>query len=195
MRMNYAEIKHSDIANGEGVRTTLFVSGCRRHCPHCFNESAWNFAAGEPFTDEVAQAVADSIAPAYVDGITLLGGEPMEPENQEGLVGFLEDLRYRYPRGGGKTVWCYTGDTLDELMPGGPHRTDVTDRLLDCIDILVDGAFVQELHDITLRFRGSSNQRVIDLNASRDRASREGVSLAEAVCLWEDDPVFSTHSM
>lgn len=193
--MNYAEIKHSDIANGEGVRTTLFVSGCRRHCPHCFNESAWNFAAGQPFTDEVASAVAESIAPAYIDGITLLGGEPMEPENQVGLVGFLEDLRRRYPRGCGKTVWCYTGDTLDELMPGGPHRTDVTDRLLDCIDVLVDGAFVQELHDITLRFRGSSNQRVIDLNATRERAGREGVSLAEAVCLWEDDPIFTTHTM
>ena len=187
--MNYAEIKHSDIANGEGVRTSLFVSGCRRGCPFCFNEVAWDFNAGRPFTDEVADGIIESLEPFYVDGLTVLGGEPMEPENQAGLVGFLERVRDRFPRGCGKTIWCYTGDTLDELMEGARHHTEATDRLLDCIDVLVDGPYVHKLHDISLRFRGSSNQRVIDLNATRAAAAEAGVPLAPAVRLWEEDQV------
>ncbi len=208
--MNYAEIKYSDIANGEGVRTSLFVSGCRRGCPGCFNSGAWSFTAGEPFTRAVEDEVIASVDHPFCDGLTVLGGEPMEPENQSGLVGFLERVRERFPRGvaagdgaaagaaGGapaKTIWCFTGDTLDELMPGARHHTEVTDRLLDCIDILVDGPWVRELYDITLRFRGSSNQRIIDLNATRAAAAERGCSLAEAVRLWEDEQVYSTHTM
>lgn len=199
--MNYAEIKYSDIANGEGVRTSLFVSGCRRGCPGCFNSGAWSFAAGEPFTAEVGDRIIESLEPFYVDGLTLLGGEPMEPENQRGLVEFLERVRERFPRGArpdgspAKTIWCFTGDTLDELMPGARHRTEVTGRMLDCIDILVDGPWVQELHDISLRFRGSSNQRLIDLNATRTAAAELGCPLSDAVRLWEDERVYATHSM
>lgn len=193
--MNYAEIKHFDIANGEGVRTTLFVSGCRRGCKNCFNEVAWNFAAGKPFTAEVADEIIESLRPDYVDGLTLLGGEPMEPENQEGLVGFVERVRAEFPRGGGKTIWCFTGDTWDrELVTGGRHHTEVTDRLLSCVDVLVDGPFVQSLHDITLRFRGSSNQRIIDMPATL-AALAAGEDPADAVRLWGDERVYVTHAM
>lgn len=193
--MNYAEIKHFDIANGEGVRTTLFVSGCRRGCKNCFNEVAWNFAAGKPFTAEVADEIIESLRPDYVDGLTLLGGEPMEPENQEGLVGFVERVRAEFPRGGGKTIWCFTGDTWDrELVTGGRHHTEVTDRLLACVDVLVDGPFVQSLHDITLRFRGSSNQRIIDMPATL-AALAAGEAPADAVRLWRDAEVYAAHSM
>lgn len=206
--MNYAEIKYYDIANGEGVRTSLFVSGCRRGCPGCFNSGAWSFAAGEPFTREVEDRIIESLEHPFCDGLTVLGGEPMEPENQRGLVGFIERVRDCFPRdgeaseGGGaytsahtKTIWCFTGDTLDELMPGMPHHTEVTDRLLDCIDILVDGPWVQELYDISLRFHGSSNQRVIDLNATRTAARERGCSLAVAARPWQDEAVYTTHSM
>lgn len=193
--MNYAEIKHFDIANGEGVRTTLFVSGCRRGCKNCFNEVAWNFAAGKPFTAEVADEIIESLRPDYVDGLTLLGGEPMEPENQEGLVGFVERVRAEFPRGGGKTIWCFTGDIWDrELVTGGRHHTEVTDRLLSCVDVLVDGPFVQSLHDITLRFRGSSNQRIIDMPATL-AALAAGEDPADAVRLWGDERVYATHAM
>lgn len=193
--MNYAEIKHFDIANGEGVRTTLFVSGCRRGCKNCFNEVAWNFAAGKPFTREVADEIIDSLRPDYVDGLTLLGGEPMEPENQEGLVAFVERVREEFPRGSGKTIWCFTGDTWDrELVAGGRHHAEVTDRLLACVDVLVDGPFVQSLHDITLRFRGSSNQRIIDMPATL-AALAAGEAPADAVRLWQDAEVYATHSM
>lgn len=125
----------------------------------------------------------------------------MEPENQEGLVGFVERVRERFPRevrpdgSPEKTIWCFTGDTLDELIPDGKHHTAVTERLLGCIDILVDGPFVQDLYDISLRFRGSSNQRLIDLNATRAAAAERGCSLAEAVKLWQDEQVYATHSM
>ena len=210
--MNYANIKYFDIADGEGVRTTLFVSGCRRGCPGCFNSEAWSFQAGEPFTREVENLIIESLDHEFTDGLTLLGGEPMEPENQRGLVDFVERVRERFPRAqaapvaGGdghaadgtgrvKTIWCFTGDTLGELMPGGRHHTEVTDRLLDAIDVLVDGAFVQELHDITLRFRGSSNQRIIDLNATRAAAAERGLALSDAVVLWRDEDVYATHAM
>lgn len=193
--MNYAEIKNFDIANGEGVRTTLFVSGCRRGCKNCFNEVAWNFAAGKPFTAEVADEIIGSLRPDYVDGLTLLGGEPMEPENQEGLVEFVERVRKEFPRSCGKTIWCFTGDTWDrELVAGGRHHTEVTDRLLACVDVLVDGPFVQSLHDITLRFRGSSNQRIIDMPATL-AALAAGEAPADAVRLWGDERIYATHTM
>lgn len=193
--MNYAEIKYFDIANGEGVRTVLFVSGCRRGCKNCFNEVAWNFAAGNPFTREVEDEIIESLKPDYVDGLTLLGGEPMEPENQAGLVEFIERVRKIFPRGSGKSIWCFTGDTWHvELVPGGRHYTEYTDRLMECIDILVDGPFVQDLYDITLRFRGSSNQRIIDMQATR-AALAAGESPADAVRLWNDEEIYATHSM
>lgn len=182
--MNYSTIKYFDIADGEGVRTSLFVSGCRHGCPGCFNAEAWDFTAGKLFTDEVADEIVESMRPFYIDGLTLLGGEPMEPENQRGLVDFVERVRRELP---GKTVWCYTGDVYEDLLrEGSPRRTEATDRLLACIDVLVDGPYVDDLHDITLRFRGSSNQRIIDLNATR---------AAGAVRLWQDDPEFATHTM
>lgn len=193
--MNYAEIKHFDIANGEGVRTTLFVSGCRRGCKNCFNEVAWNFAAGKPFARETEDAIIESMRPAYVDGLTILGGEPMEPENQEGLVAFVERVRDEFPRESGKTIWCFTGDTWDvELVDGGRHHTEFTDRILRCVDVLVDGPFVQDLHDITLRFRGSSNQRLIDMPETLE-AVAAGIAPAKAVRLWGDERVYATHTM
>lgn len=188
--MNYAEIKHCDIANGVGVRTTLFVSGCRLHCPECFNEVAWDFRAGKPFDDAVADSIIESLEPDYISGLSVLGGEPMEPENQEGLVGFLERVRDRFPRGEkrAKTIWMYSGHTWEQLAPGGAWNLgEVTDRILDTLDVLVDGPFMQENHDITLRFRGSTNQRLIDVPAT--------LGSAGGIVTWQDDPVFSTHSM
>lgn len=190
--MNYSTIKYSDIANGEGVRTSLFVSGCRRNCPGCFNAEAFSFSAGTPFTSEDEDAIIRSLQPFFVDGLTVLGGEPMEPENQQGLLPFLKRVRKEAPN---KTIWCYTGFTyevltgqekLDQGDKEARGRTDITDELLEYIDILVDGSFVDELHDITLRFRGSSNQRIIDLAATR---------AADSIVLWEDDPIFQTHTM
>jgi anaerobic ribonucleoside-triphosphate reductase activating protein len=185
--MNYANIKYCDIANGVGVRTTLFVSGCRLHCPFCFNEEAWDFSAGKPFTDEVEEKIMASLEPAYVSGLSVLGGEPMEPENQEGLVGFLERVRDRF--GSTKSIWLYSGHTFEQLAPGGAWNLgDVTDRVLDTLDVLVDGPFMQENYDISLRFRGSSNQRLIDVPATLEAPDDE-------VVWWQDDPVFSTHAM
>lgn len=193
--MNYANIKYCDIANGVGVRTTLFVSGCRLHCPDCFNEEAWDFSAGRPFDERAAATVMASLEAPYVAGLTILGGEPMEPENQAGLVSFVERVRAEYPRESGKTIWCFTGDTWDrELVAGGCHRTEYTDRLLACVDVLVDGPFIQDLHDITLRFHGSSNQRLIDMPATL-RALAAGASPEDAVVLWQDKEVYTTHTM
>lgn len=181
--MNYATIKYYDIANGVGVRTSLFVSGCTHHCKSCFNSEVWDFAFGEPFTDDIARQIIDSCAPGFVSGLSLLGGEPMEPVNQRALLPFLREFRAAYPQ---KTVWCYSGYTYEELTGEGTRcRCEVTDALLSCIDVLVDGRFVEELHDITLHFRGSSNQRIIDM--ARTRA-------AGAVTLWEDDPVFANRA-
>lgn len=179
--MHYGNIKYCDIADGEGVRTTLFVSGCTHHCKGCFQPETWDFAFGEEFTPEVEDLIVESLAPAYVDGLTVLGGEPMEPANQRALVRFLERVKATYPE---KTIWSYTGDTYEGLVdPASPRRTEVTDRLLACIDVLVDGPFVEELKDITARFRGSSNQRVIDLNATR---------AAGRVVEWSGDETFAT---
>ncbi len=188
--MNYAEIKYCDIANGVGVRTTLFVSGCRLHCPNCFNEVAWDFSAGHPFTAEVEDQIMESLESPYVAGLSVLGGEPMEPENQAGLVDFLERVRDAHPRGaaGEKTIWLYSGHTFEQLAPGGAWNLgEVTDRILDTLDVLVDGPFLQAEHDITLRFRGSRNQRLIDVPATLESP--------DGVVLWRDDPVFSTHTM
>ena len=173
--MNYSDIKYCDTANGLGVRTSLFVSGCRRHCKDCFNECTWSFGYGSPFDEKVQQEVLDSLAPAYVNGLTLLGGEPFEPENQRALLPFLRKVRERFPD---KSIWAFSGDTWEEIrdgagggelaphLPEGHARCEETDELLSLIDILVDGPFILEQRDLMLRFRGSRNQRILDVPAS-----------------------------
>jgi anaerobic ribonucleoside-triphosphate reductase activating protein len=159
--MNYAGIKYCDIANGLGCRTVLFVSGCRNHCKDCFQPQTWDFSYGEPFDEKVQQEIIDSLAPNYVQGLTLLGGEPFEQENQKALVPFVEKVRAQYPQ---KNIWAFTGYLYDkDLVPGGRKYTEDTDRLLSMIDVLVDGPFLVEEKDIRLKFRGSRNQRVIDM--------------------------------
>ena len=163
--MYYGEIKSCDIANGEGVRVTLFVSGCTNHCEHCFQPQTWDFTYGQPFTEETEQHLLELLAPTYIHGLTLLGGEPFEPENQRALVPFLRRVRAAYPH---KTIWAFSGFTLEELtLTRGHPRCAVTDELLSMLDVLVDGRFVEALKDISLRFRGSSNQRLIDMRKTR----------------------------
>lgn len=168
--MNYCNVKYFDIANGEGVRTTLFVSGCTNRCEDCFQPETWDFHYGNSFTSAVEDEILASLSPYYVNGLTLLGGEPFEPSNQRALVPFLRRVRAQYPE---KTIWCFTGFTLDgELLRDGSHpRCEVTDEMLSLMDVLVDGRFVKALKDISLRFRGSSNQRIIDLNETRKQGS------------------------
>lgn len=164
--MYFGEIKDCDIANGEGVRVTLFVSGCTNRCPHCFQPQTWDFDYGQLFTEETEAQLMRMLAPSYISGLTLLGGEPFEPANQRALMPFLRRLRQELPE---KTIWAYSGRTYEELLTDGhSHRCEVTDELLSLVDVLVDGRFVQELKDISLRFRGSSNQRLIDLRETRD---------------------------
>ena len=160
--MNYCELKKNDIANGEGVRTVLFVSGCTNRCEECFQPETWDFHYGEPFTKDVEDEIIASVKPYYVNGLTLLGGDPFEPSNQRALLPFLRRFREECPN---KTVWAFTGFTLDgELWREGSHpRCEVTDEMLTYIDVLVDGRYVKALKDISLRFRGSSNQRIIDI--------------------------------
>ena len=160
--MNYAGTKYCDIANGLGCRTVLFVSGCRNACKGCFQPQTWDFHYGEPFDEKAQEEILHSLEPDYVQGITLLGGEPFEEENQAALVPFMRRVREQYPN---KDVWAFTGYIYDkDLIPGGRKYTEYTDELLSMIDILVDGPFMEELKDITLKFRGSRNQRVIDLS-------------------------------
>ena len=162
--MNYGEIKNYDIANGEGVRVSLFVSGCTHHCKNCFNPETWSFEYGKPFTKETEDYIIECLSPDYIDGLSLLGGEPFEPQNQEVLLPFLRRIRKELPN---KTVWCYTGYLFDrELLSESRARCEFTDETLSLIDVLVDGEFVQDLYDISLAFRGSSNQRIIDVQKS-----------------------------
>lgn len=164
--MYYGEIKDCDIANGEGVRVTLFVSGCTNHCEHCFQPQTWAFDYGQPFTEETEARILSLLSPGYINGLTLLGGEPFEPENQRTLLPFLRRVKAAYPE---KNVWAFSGFTYEELLTEGTHpRCEATDPLLSLVDVLVDGRFVEALRDISLRFRGSSNQRLIDLNATRE---------------------------
>ena len=159
--MNYAGIKYCDIANGTGCRTVLFVSGCRNACKGCFQPQTWDFGYGEPFDEKVQEEVLKSLEPDYITGITVLGGEPFEPENQKELVPFMRKVVARYPI---KNVWAFTGYIYDkDLVAGGRRHTEDTDELLSMIDVLVDGPFQEEKKDITLKFRGSSNQRILDL--------------------------------
>lgn len=163
--MNYANIKTYSIENGTGVRVSLFVSGCTHHCKDCFNEQAWDFGYGNPFTEETENAVIEALTPDYMAGITLLGGEPMELVNQRGLLPLLKRIRKELPQ---KTVWAYTGYVYEDLLEGGRAHCEVTEELLSLCDILVDGPFIAEKKNISLRFRGSENQRIIDLKATRE---------------------------
>ena len=161
--MHYATIKWTDIANGEGVRISLFVSGCTHRCKNCFNEVAWDFSYGEPFSEEVQEQIIKELGSGYIAGLSLLGGEPLEPQNQAALYPFVKRVRETYPN---KTIWCYTGFVLDEkngVLKETHKNTEVTKDLISLFDVLVDGAYIEELKDIRLKFRGSSNQRVIDV--------------------------------
>ena len=179
--MYFGNIKYCDIADGEGVRTALFVSGCTHHCKGCFQPETWDFSYGQEFTGAVIEQLLESLEPEYVDGLTILGGEPMEPDNQRALVHFLEQAKARFPH---KTIWMYTGDVFEDLTdPASVRRTEVTDRLLACVDVLVDGPFIEEKHDISARFRGSSNQRILDLAAMREQGD---------IVEWRGDETFAT---
>lgn len=159
--MNYATIKNCDIANGPGVRVSLFVSGCTHHCPGCFNEVAWDFEYGQPFTQETIDKILTMLRPSYIRGLTLLGGEPFEPQNQAGVVELLRQVKRELP---GKTVWAYSGYLFDRDILSG--RLGDTREYLSYVDVLVDGPFIEEKKNLSLRFRGSENQRIIDVPAS-----------------------------
>lgn len=160
--MNVAEIKTNDIANGEGVRTSLFVSGCKHHCPECFNYMTWDFQYGKPFTNETAEYIIKSSEPNWIAGLSVLGGEPFEPENQKPLLDFIKKFKKALPN---KNIWCYSGFTFEEITGKIPSRafTENSAELLKNIDILVDGRFIKEQKNISLKFRGSENQRIIDV--------------------------------
>ena len=163
--MNYGNIKECDIADGPGVRVSLFVSGCRHHCKGCFNKETWDFDYGMPYTKETEDEIIRLLAPSYIQGLTLLGGEPFEPENQKELAGLLKRVRETYPD---KDIWCYTGYLYDVDLPeGGRVHTEVTEEMLSYIDVLVDGEFIEEEKDVTLVSRGSRNQRIIDLGREK----------------------------
>ena len=172
--MNYATIKKRDIANGIGVRVSLFVSGCTHHCKNCFNKETWDFSYGEPFTQDTINLILDYLAPDFVNGLSLLGGEPFEVQNQGALLELLRQVKARYPQ---KDVWCYTGYLYDkDLLKDSRARCEYTDEMLSYIDILVDGPYIEAQKDISLQFRGSKNQRIIDVK--RSLASGE-------VVLWD----------
>lgn len=165
--MNYGEIFNCDVANGPGMRVTLFVSGCPHHCPGCFNEETWDYAYGKPFTNETVSHILEMLAPSHIQGLTLLGGEPMAPQNQPDVHWLLQAVREKY--GTSKDIWIYSGYTFEELTgktDNIPVRTNHTPAILDLADVLVDGRFVLDQKDITLKFRGSKNQRILDLAKS-----------------------------
>ncbi len=176
--MNYATIKYYDIANGPGVRVSLYVSGCRNHCKNCFNPETWDFKYGEPFTAEVEEKIIQGLKPTYIKGFTLLGGDPFEPENQKVLAPFLERLRAAYPE---KSFWAFTGyDFEKDLLTGKLGDLNTVMRMLDCLDVLVDGRFVEELKDLNLLFRGSANQRIILVKQSLKE---------DNVVLWDEKTI------
>lgn len=177
--MNYATIKYYDVANGPGVRVSLYVSGCRNHCKNCFNPETWDFGYGEEFTKEVENKIIEGLKPAYIKGFTLLGGDPFEPENQKVLAPFMERLRKAYPE---KSFWAFTGyDFEKDLLTGKLGDINDVMRMLGCLDVLVDGRFVEELKDLNLLFRGSSNQRLILVKDSLER---------DEVVLWDEKSEF-----
>ena len=172
--MYYSEIKECDIANGPGVRVTLFVSGCTHHCKGCFNEMTWDFEYGKKFEDEDICKILKLLEPTYIEGLTLLGGEPMEYHNQQGLLPLLRRVKSEYPD---KTVWCYTGYLYDkDILQDFCQKWKETKEILSYLDVIVDGEFIEELKDISLQFRGSSNQRIIDVKKSEE---------AGRIVLWQ----------
>lgn len=180
--MNYADIKKYDIANGPGVRVSLFVSGCTHHCPGCFNPETWDFNFGKPFDSEVINEIVEALQPGYIHGLSLLGGEPFEYNNQVALIPLLKEVKARFPQ---KDIWCYTGydfekDLLDTMCP----KWEETRQMLSYIDILVDGEFMENKKDLALRFRGSSNQRIIKVQESLAK---------QEVILWDDSKDFSIY--
>ena len=171
--MNYATIKNCDIANGPGVRVSLFVSGCTHRCPGCFNEVAWDFDYGQPFTEETIESILEMLRPSYIKGLTLLGGEPFEPQNQEAVVTLLRRIRKELPE---KSIWAFSGYLFEKDMLSG--RIGDLSEYLGYLDVLVDGPFVQAKKNLSLRFRGSENQRIIDVKAS--------LAAGETI-LWDDN--------
>ncbi len=162
--MNYGEIKKTDIADGPGVRVTLFVSGCTHHCKNCFNPETWNFSYGKAYDSAVEEEIMAALSPGYIQGLTLLGGEPFEPDNQRALVSLLRRVRGELPE---KDIWCYTGYTLEtDLLSDSRARCEVTDEILSYLDVLVDGEYIDDMRNISLAFRGSENQRLIDVKAT-----------------------------
>ncbi len=159
--MRYATIKKCDVANGSGVRVSIFVSGCHHHCKGCFNECAWDFNYGEDYTEEVEESILKELDKSYIEGLTLLGGEPLEYVNQQGLLSLVKKAKQRHPE---KTIWCYTGYTFDKDVLGDMcNKWPETKELVSKLDIVVDGKFDEDLKDLNLRFKGSSNQRIIDV--------------------------------
>ena len=172
--MNYAVIKKFDIANGTGVRVSLFVSGCRHRCKNCFNSEAWDFGYGKPFTEDTANEIIEALKPDYITGFSLLGGEPFEPENQLELLKLLRLIKEKLPN---KSVWCYTGFLYDsQLLSGKVGDGETVKEKLKNIDVLVDGKFVEELKSPDLLFRGSSNQRIIDVKKSMESGTAQWLS-------------------
>ncbi len=162
--MNYADIKTADVANGKGVRVSLFVSGCHHHCKGCFNEEAWNFNYGKEFTEKEIDKIINELDHSYIAGLSILGGEPLEYINQKGLLPLLRKVKQEFPN---KDIWCYTGYTFDKDILGNMlENCDETKELIKYIDVLVDGKFEEERKDLNLKFRGSSNQRIIDVKQS-----------------------------
>ncbi len=173
--MNYATIKPRDIANGPGVRVSLFVSGCTHRCPGCFNQEAWDFSYGQPFTQEVIDRILEDLSPSFVRGLTLLGGEPFDPRNQPAIVELLRQVKAKYPE---KNIWAFSGYLFDrDILSGRLGDPAVTEEYLSYLDVLVDGPFIEAQKNLTLRFRGSSNQRLIDVPKSLKSGT---------VVLWED---------
>lgn len=173
--MNYAEIKNCDIANGPGVRISLFVAGCTHHCPGCFNSEAWDFDYGQPFTQQTIDRILEMLKPDYIRGLTLLGGEPFEPENQGAVVELLRQIKEKYPH---KSIWAFSGYLFDrDILSGRLGPWEITREFLSYLDVLVDGPFVEAKKNLGLRFRGSENQRIIDVPASL---------AANQVVLWQD---------
>ena len=174
--MHYAKIKWYDVSNGPGVRVSLYVSGCRNHCKNCFNPETWDFDYGQPFTEEVEDKILKAMEPDYIKGFTLLGGDPFEPENCAALVPFMKRMRKLYPE---KSVWCFTGyDYERDLLTGKKGDAETVLKLLRTLDVLVDGRFVEELKDLNLRFRGSSNQRIISVKESLKK---------DKIVLWDGE--------
>ena len=173
--MNYATIKNNDIANGPGVRVSLFVSGCTHRCPGCFNEVAWDFDYGQPFTQETINLILQMLAPNHIKGLTLLGGEPFEPQNQLAVVNLLRQVKEKYPE---KSVWAYSGYLFDrDILAGRLGPREITEEYISYLDVLVDGPFIQSRKNLSLRFRGSDNQRLINVPQSLKTGE---------IVLWQD---------